>query len=69
MDEPVDYFSERVAATYDGTTGVFEPGAVDATVGLLAELGRGGRRGDRRDDRRLRDDPGGRDVFARVPGV
>jgi SAM-dependent methyltransferase len=43
MEEPDDYFGERVAATYDGSTGVFEPGAVNATVGLLAELARGGR--------------------------
>jgi SAM-dependent methyltransferase len=43
MEEPEDYFGERVAATYDGSTGVFEPGAVNATVGLLAELARGGR--------------------------
>jgi SAM-dependent methyltransferase len=43
MEEPQDYFGERVAATYDGTTGVFEPGAVSPTVGMLAELARGGR--------------------------
>jgi len=43
MDEPEDYFGERVAATYDGSTGVFEPGAVNATVGLLTELAGGGR--------------------------
>jgi SAM-dependent methyltransferase len=43
MEEPEDYFGERVAATYDGSSGVFEPGAVNATVGLLAELARGGR--------------------------
>ena len=43
MEEPKDYFGEKVAATYDGSTGVFEPGAVNVTVGLLAELARGGR--------------------------
>ena len=43
MEEPEDYFGERVAATYDGSTGVFEPGAVNPTVGFLAELARGGR--------------------------
>jgi SAM-dependent methyltransferase len=43
MDEPEDYFGERVAATYDESSDVFEPGAVNATVGLLAELAGGGR--------------------------
>jgi cyclopropane fatty-acyl-phospholipid synthase-like methyltransferase len=43
MEEPEDYFGERVAATYDGSTGVFEPGAVNATAGLLADLAGGGR--------------------------
>jgi len=38
-----DYFGERVAATYDGTSGVFGPGAVEATAGVLAELAGGGR--------------------------
>jgi SAM-dependent methyltransferase len=43
MDEPEDYFGERVAATYDGSTGVFAPGAVNATVDVLTELAGGGR--------------------------
>jgi SAM-dependent methyltransferase len=43
MEEPEDYFGERVASTYDGSTGVFEPGVVNATVGLLVELAGGGR--------------------------
>jgi hypothetical protein len=43
MKEPEDYFGEQVAATYDGSTGVFEPGAVNATAGFLAELAGGGR--------------------------
>jgi SAM-dependent methyltransferase len=43
MEEPRDYFGERVAATYDGSTGVFAPGAVDATVDRLAELAGTGR--------------------------
>jgi hypothetical protein len=42
MEEPKDYFGEKVAATYDGLTGVFEPGAMNATVSLLAELAGGG---------------------------
>ncbi len=43
MEKPEDYFGERVAATYDESADVFEPGAVNATVGLLAELAGGGR--------------------------
>ena len=43
MDEPVDYFGEPVAATYDDDSDVFLPGRVDATVSLLAELAGGGR--------------------------
>jgi SAM-dependent methyltransferase len=43
VDEPEDYFGERVAATYDGSTGVFAPDAVNATVDLLAELAGNGR--------------------------
>jgi hypothetical protein len=43
MAKPEDYFGERVAATYDESSGVFEPGAVNATVGLLAELAGSGR--------------------------
>ena len=41
--EDEDYFGEHVAATYDGTSGVFAPGAVEATTEMLAELARGGR--------------------------
>jgi SAM-dependent methyltransferase len=37
------YFGEQVAAAYDETSDVFEPGAVEATVGLLANLAGGGR--------------------------
>src|SRR4029077_17603199 len=37
------YFGESVAATYDGTSGVFAPGAVEATAEVLAELAHGGR--------------------------
>ena len=43
MEDEDGYFGERVAATYDGTTGVFAPGAVEATAGVLAELAGGGR--------------------------
>jgi SAM-dependent methyltransferase len=43
VDEPVDYFGERVAATYDDDSDVYEPGAIDATVSFLAELAGGGR--------------------------
>ena len=43
MDAPEDHFGERVAATYDDSAEVFEPGAVNATVALLAELVEGGR--------------------------
>ncbi len=43
MDDEDGYFGERVAATYDGTSGVFGPGAVEATAGVLAELADGGR--------------------------
>ena len=43
VSEPEDYFGEGVAATYDGSTGVFAPGAVNATVDLLAELAGNGR--------------------------
>ena len=43
VDEPVDYFGERAAATYDDESDVFEPGAVDATVSFLAELAGAGR--------------------------
>jgi SAM-dependent methyltransferase len=43
VDEPVDYFGERVAATYDDDSDMYEPGAIDATVSFLAELAGGGR--------------------------
>jgi len=43
MEDEDGYFGERVAARYDGTSGVFAPGAVDATVDALAELAAGGR--------------------------
>jgi hypothetical protein len=32
MEDEDGYFGERIAATYDGTTGVFAPGAVEATA-------------------------------------
>ncbi|MFI9271100.1 class I SAM-dependent DNA methyltransferase [Kitasatospora sp. NPDC052896] len=43
MDDEDGYFGERVAARYDESSAeMFEPGVVDATVGVLAELaGRG----------------------------
>jgi SAM-dependent methyltransferase len=43
MDEGDCYFGERVAATYDETSDMFEPGLVDATVDVLAALADGGR--------------------------
>jgi SAM-dependent methyltransferase len=43
MEDEDGYFGESVAATYDGTSGVFAPGAVEATAEVLAELARGGR--------------------------
>src|SRR6516165_6407359 len=43
MEDEDGYFGERVAATYDGSTGVFAPGAVEATAGVLAGLAGGGR--------------------------
>jgi SAM-dependent methyltransferase len=43
MDELHDYFGERVAARYDDSSEVFEPGAVDPVVEVLAELAGGGR--------------------------
>src|SRR5437773_11714105 len=43
MEDEDGYFGERVAARYDGTSGVFGPGAVEATAGVLAELAGGGR--------------------------
>ena len=41
MEDEDGYFGERVAATYDGTSGVFGPGTVEATAGVLAELAGG----------------------------
>src|SRR5215468_9652059 len=43
MADKDGYFGESVAATYDGTSGVFAPGAVEATAGVLAGLAGGGR--------------------------
>jgi SAM-dependent methyltransferase len=43
MEDQDGYFGERIAATYDGTSGVFAPGAVEATADLLAGLAGGGR--------------------------
>src|SRR5213080_2353658 len=43
MEDEDGYFGERVAATYDGTSGVFGPGTVEATAGVLAELAGSGR--------------------------
>jgi SAM-dependent methyltransferase len=42
VDDADGYFGERVAATYDESSDIFEPGAVDPAVELLADLaGRG----------------------------
>ncbi|MFF3751507.1 class I SAM-dependent DNA methyltransferase [Streptomyces sp. NPDC002018] len=44
MDDDDGYFDERVAATYDASTGgPFEPSAVEAAVDVLAGLARDGR--------------------------
>jgi len=43
MDDEDGYFGERAAATYDQSAEIFEPGAVNAVVGFLAELADGGR--------------------------
>jgi SAM-dependent methyltransferase len=43
MEDEDGFFGESVAATYDGSTGVFAPGAVEATAGVLAGLAGGGR--------------------------
>jgi SAM-dependent methyltransferase len=43
VDDSDGYFGERVAASYDDSSDVFEPGAVNATVDVLAELADGGR--------------------------
>jgi len=41
--DPDGYFGEPVAATYDSTTGEFDPAVVARTAGVLAELAGGGR--------------------------
>ena len=39
MDDEDSYFGERVAARYDESlAGIFEPGAIDAVVEVLAGL-------------------------------
>ena len=43
MEDEDGYFGERVAATYDGTSGVFVPGPVQATAAVLAGLAGPGR--------------------------
>jgi SAM-dependent methyltransferase len=43
VDDEDGYFGERVAARYDESSDIFEPGAVEAVVGVLAELAGGGR--------------------------
>jgi SAM-dependent methyltransferase len=44
MDKPDDYFGEHIAATYDEkSVTMFEPGAVDPAVDVLAELAGDGR--------------------------
>ena len=44
VEEADGYFGERVAAGYDASCAeMFEPDALDATVGVLAELADGGR--------------------------
>ena len=44
MNDEDGYFGERVAATHDESwAGMFEPGAADAVVDVLAELADGGR--------------------------
>ena len=43
MEDEDGFFGESVAATYDGSSGVFAPGAVEATAGVLAGLAGGGR--------------------------
>jgi SAM-dependent methyltransferase len=42
-DELRNYFGERVAATYDDSSEIFEPGAVNPVVEALAELAGSGR--------------------------
>jgi SAM-dependent methyltransferase len=43
MDDEDGYFGERIAARYDQSSDIFEPGAMDPTVEVLAELAGGGR--------------------------
>src|SRR5919197_6636034 len=43
MDDADDYFGERVAAGYDQSSDIFEPGAVDPAVEVLTELAGDGR--------------------------
>ena len=43
VDDADGYFGERVAATYDDSSYMFQPGAVEPAVGLLAELAGDGR--------------------------
>src|SRR5260370_40803022 len=43
MDDEDGYFGESVAATYDDSSDVFGPGAVDAVADALAGLAGGGR--------------------------
>jgi SAM-dependent methyltransferase len=43
MDDEDGYFGERVAASYDDSSEVFGPGAVDAVADVLAGLAGGGR--------------------------
>ena len=44
MDDEDGHFGERIAATYDeASADMFEPGVVDAAVGVLAGLAGGGR--------------------------
>ena len=42
MEHVNDYFGEQVAARYDQSSEIFEPGAVDPMVEVLAELAGGG---------------------------
>src|SRR5216683_766914 len=43
MDDEDGYFAERVAATYDESADIFEPGTAAAAVDVLAGLASGGR--------------------------
>ena len=42
-DEDDGYFGESIAAGYDDSADIYQPGAVDPAVGLLARLAGGGR--------------------------